>query len=164
MFSIFSYTYLPFLYLWWSVYSHLLLILFPPIRLSYWVVRLLFFFNSGCKFLIKYMFCKYFLSACGVGFNFLNSTSLCLLWKPFFLFSYLHFGLPCGSVVKNPPTIWETWVQSLGWEDPLERERLPIPVFWPGEFHGLYSPSGHKESDMTEWLSLTFFWVDFFLT
>ena len=28
------------------------------------------------------------------------------------------------------------------------------PVFWPGEFHGLYSPWGCKESDMTEWLSL----------
>ena len=28
------------------------------------------------------------------------------------------------------------------------------PVFWPGEFHGLYSPWGHKESDTTEQLSL----------
>ena len=27
----------------------------------------------------------------------------------------------------------ETWVRSLGWEDPLERQRLPSPVFWPGE-------------------------------
>ena len=35
----------------------------------------------------------------------------------------------------------ETWVQSLGWEDPLERERLPTPVFGSGEFHGWYSPS-----------------------
>ena len=34
----------------------------------------------------------------------------------------------------------ETWVQSLGWEDPLEKERLPTPVFCPGEFHGLCSP------------------------
>ena len=34
------------------------------------------------------------------------------------------------------------------------REQLPTPVFWPGEFHGLYSPRGHKESNMTEWLSL----------
>ena len=34
-----------------------------------------------------------------------------------------------------------------------EGERLPTPVFWPGEFHGLYSPWGHKESDMTEQLS-----------
>ena len=24
------------------------------------------------------------------------------------------------------------------------------PVFWPGEFHGLYSPWGHKDSDTTE--------------
>ena len=28
-------------------------------------------------------------------------------------------------------------------------ERLRTPVFWPGEFHGLHSPWGHKESDMT---------------
>ena len=34
------------------------------------------------------------------------------------------------------------------------RERLPTPVFWPGEFRGLYSPWGPKESDTTEWLSL----------
>ena len=29
------------------------------------------------------------------------------------------------------------------------------PVFWPGEFHGLYSPWARKESDMTERLSLS---------
>ena len=48
---------------------------------------------------------------------------------------------PVAELVKNLPVMWETWVQSLGWEDPLEKgERLPTPVFWPGEFHGLYSP------------------------
>ena len=36
------------------------------------------------------------------------------------------------------------------------RERLPTPVFWPGEFHELYSLWGHKELDMTERLSLCF--------
>ena len=36
------------------------------------------------------------------------------------------------------------------------RERLPTPVFRPGEVHGLYSPWGHKESDTTERLSLHF--------
>ena len=56
--------------------------------------------------------------------------------------------------IKNLPAMQETWVQSLDWEDPLERERLPTPVFWPGEFHALYSPWGHKESDTTERLSL----------
>ena len=25
-----------------------------------------------------------------------------------------------AQVVKNPPAMWETWVRSLGWEDPLE--------------------------------------------
>ena len=42
-----------------------------------------------------------------------------------------------AQLVKNC-AMWETWVWSLGWEDPLEKEQLPITVFWPGEFHGLY--------------------------
>ena len=46
---------------------------------------------------------------------------------------------------------FDSWVGTIPWR----RERLPTPVFWPGEFHGLYSPWGHKESDMTEWLSLS---------
>ena len=32
----------------------------------------------------------------------------------------LFLGFPGGSDVKNPPAVQETWVQSLGWEDPLE--------------------------------------------
>ena len=38
---------------------------------------------------------------------------------------------------------------------PWRRERLPTPVFWRREFHGLYSPWGLKESDTTERLSLS---------
>ena len=45
---------------------------------------------------------------------------------------------------------FDPWVGKIPWR----RERLPTPVFWPGKFHGLYSPWGHKESDTTEWLSL----------
>ena len=60
-----------------------------------------------------------------------------------------------AQLVKNLPAVRETWVQSLGWEDPLRRERLPTPVFWPGEFHGLGSPWRGRESDMTERLSLS---------
>ena len=26
-----------------------------------------------------------------------------------------------AQLVKNPPAMWETWVRSLGWEDPLEK-------------------------------------------
>ena len=28
---------------------------------------------------------------------------------------------PVAQLVKNPPAMWETWAQSLGWEDPLEK-------------------------------------------
>ena len=65
------------------------------------------------------------------------------------------WGFPGGSMVKNPPAMQETWVQSLGQEDLWSRAQQPIPVFLPGESHGQrnlagYSPWGHKESDMTE--------------
>ena len=56
------------------------------------------------------------------------------------------------QLVKNLPVIRETWVWSLVWEDLLEKGVLPTPVFWLGEFHGLYRPWGPKESDMSEWL------------
>ena len=58
-----------------------------------------------------------------------------------------------AQLVKNPPVMWETWVRSLGWEDPLEKGKATHPVSWPGEFPGLYSSWGNKESDMTEQLS-----------
>ena len=42
---------------------------------------------------------------------------------------------------------------------PGEGKGLPIPIFWPGEFHGLYIPWGHKQLDTTELLSLSFFHI-----
>ena len=48
----------------------------------------------------------------------------------------------------------ETPVQSLDWEDPLEKGKTTTPKFWPREFHGLYTPWGHKESDKAKRLSL----------
>ena len=38
---------------------------------------------------------------------------------------------------------------------PWRRERLPTSVFWPGEFHGLYSPRGPRGLDTTERLSFS---------
>ena len=51
--------------------------------------------------------------------------------------------------------MWETWVQSLGWQDPLKKGKATPSVFWPREFHGQrcltgYSSQGHTEPDMTE--------------
>ena len=56
-----------------------------------------------------------------------------------------------AQLVKNPPAIRDTWVQSLGWEEPLEKGKATHSIlFWPGEFYGLYGPWGHKELDTTE--------------
>ena len=57
-------------------------------------------------------------------------------------------NIPGGSVVKNAPAIqetWETWVQSLGWEDPLEQEMAArsSTLAWR-------IPKDRGESDTTE--------------
>ena len=72
-----------------------------------------------------------------------------------FTFSSVQFSSSLVTqLVKNPPAMQETWVRSWVGKIPWRRERLPTPVFWAGESHGLYSPLGHKESDTTEQLSL----------
>ena len=62
-------------------------------------------------------------------------------------------------MVKNPPAMQESWVRSLGREDPLKRAWQPTPVLLPGESRGQrsltsYCPWTCKESDTTEELIL----------
>ena len=61
-----------------------------------------------------------------------------------------------AQMVKNLPIMQETWFDPWAGKIPWRRERLPTPVFWPREFHGLHSPWDPKESDATEQLSLYF--------
>ena len=87
-----------------------------------------------------------------------------------FFFSSLQLGEGASQVVlmvKNPPANArdiEMQVLSLGWEYPLEGRAWQLClVFMPGESHAHrslagYSPWGHKESDMTEGLSMHAAW------
>ena len=63
---------------------------------------------------------------------------------------YYSLASLVAQLVKNLPAMWKTCIRSLGWEDILEKGKAPTPAFWPGELHVLYSPFGHKESDMTQ--------------
>ena len=57
--------------------------------------------------------------------------------------------------LKHLPAMWETWVRSLGQEDPLEKEMathssiLAWRIPWTEELGGLQS-TGHKELDTTD--------------
>ena len=50
-----------------------------------------------------------------------------------------------AQLVKNLPAVQETWVRSLGWEDPLEKGKATH-----SSILALRNPLGHKELDMTE--------------
>ena len=65
-------------------------------------------------------------------------------------------GFPGGSVVRNLPAMQETWFQSLGWEDPLEKEVathssiLAWEIPWTEELRDtVHGVGGHKELDST---------------
>ena len=67
---------------------------------------------------------------------------------------HIYMGFPGGSVVKNLPAMQETLVQSLGGEEPLEKEMATHSVFLSGKSHGQrslagYSQWGPEESDTT---------------
>ena len=61
-----------------------------------------------------------------------------------------------AQLAKTPPAMQETWVQSLGWEDPLEKGTsthfsiLAWRIPW-----SVYSPWGHKELETTEGFPLS---------
>ena len=62
---------------------------------------------------------------------------------------------PIAQVIKNLPVMQETWVRSLGQEDPLEKEKAITTVFLLGESRGQRSlvdcsPWGHRELDTTK--------------
>ena len=56
------------------------------------------------------------------------------------------------------PPIWASLLAQLLKNSPARRpwrrDRLPTPVFWPGEFHGLYSPWGCRVRH--DWANFTF--------
>ena len=63
-----------------------------------------------------------------------------------------HFWNPATMFWGSPSSPgFNPWVGKIPWR----RKKLPTPVFWPREFHGLYSPWGCKESDTTEQFSLS---------
>ena len=103
---------------------------------------------------------RYFINAWGGKFTLrrmLKTLFLLLLISYYLLITYYLPSL-VAQTVKHLPTMWETWVQSLGQENPLEKESTP--VFLPGKSHGLrrlvgYSPRVAKSR--TRLSNFTFF-------
>ena len=67
--------------------------------------------------------------------NFPYSLFLLYFYVPFALISWASL---VAQLVKNPPAMPETWVQSLSWEDPLEKGKsagiLSITVTWVTDY------------------------------
>ena len=77
------------------------------------------------------------------------------------VYSLKYTNFPGGSDVKHLSTMQETWVQSLGWEDSLEKEvathssTLAWKIPWTEELGADHCPWGRKESGTTEQLHFT---------
>ena len=132
----------------------------------YWVVRVLclFWILTPCQIILLARISSY--AVCGLFAQGPSKSGTSLVVQ--------RLRLCASNAAGHKGFLWEaskesicnvgdqTQVWSLGWEDPLGKRTTsllekwrPTPLFWPREFHGLYSPCGHKELDMTEWLSLS---------
>ena len=107
---------------------------------------------------IIYMFSLHYISVL------LYYTCICIIINMLSLFIISLYFWVCSLVaqaVKNLSAMQDTWFDCWVRKIPWRREWQPTPVFFPGEFHGhrilvVYSPWGHKESDRTEQLTLSF--------
>ena len=85
--------------------------------------------------------------------GFFVDQSLILIKKNFFFLGFL-----VAQLVKNLPQYgrpgFGPWVGKILWR----RERLPTPVFWPGEFHGLYRL--HLSSKLEDWSTCNHEWLE----
>ena len=72
-----------------------------------------------------------------------------------------------AQLVKNPPTVWETWVRSLDWEDPLEEDMAThssiLAKRMPTDRGAWQTPWGCKDLDTTEQLSILGYEFETFL-
>ena len=76
----------------------------------------------------------------------------CFNYTYVYSFFFRFFSHIVAQMVKNLPAMWETWVQSLCWEDPLEKGMATHSSILPGESRGHrslmgYSPWSHKQLD-----------------
>ena len=69
------------------------------------------------------------------------------------LFTTEFWASLVAQLVKNLPAVQETWVQSLGWEDTLEKGTAAHSSILAWRIPGLYRPWSCKESDITERLN-----------
>ena len=60
-------------------------------------------------------------SACNTGDPWFDSWVGKICWRRDRLPTPVFWASPVAQLVKNPPAMQEAWVQSLGWEDPLEK-------------------------------------------
>ena len=59
-----------------------------------------------------------------------------------------------AQMVKNPPAMQVSQIQSLGWEDPLEKGMVTHSSILAWRIPWIEETWGHKESDRTEQLTL----------
>ena len=63
-------------------------------------------------------------------------------------------SFPGGSVAKNLPAVWETWVQFLGWEDPLKEEMAACSSILPWNVPRIEEPGRHGAAESQTRLSI----------
>ena len=142
----------------------------------FWLV--LVSFNPFIQLLWIFRFCVFLLNTWSWIFFTLTTFTLCLLTEKsvhysdcdhwcilsfLFVLLFLFWGFPGGSAGKES-TWFDPWVGKIPWRS----EQLPTPVFWSGEFHGLFHGVAKSQTRLGDFHSLSIInlpfslgWVEF---
>ena len=71
-----------------------------------------------------------------------NITEIDKVWDMWTNLNLLNRASLVSQIVNHLLAMWETWVWSLGWEDPWKRTWQPTPAFLPGEAPWTEEPGG----------------------
>ena len=84
-----------------------------------------------------------------MGLVFVSIQPVCVLWLEYLIHFHSRASL-VAQRLKLLPAMWETWVRSLGWEDPLEKEMathssiLAWRIPWTEKLGGLQSTGSQR--------------------
>ena len=127
----------------WPKSQHIFYCIFMTITILAAIFHV--FFQPFSHWYLYKFYVKYCMKSYIYGMYTIHGRNLVPIERDSLVAQLVRMCLQCWRPVLDP------WVGKIPWR----RQQLPTPVFWPGEFHGLFSPCICKELDTTERLSLS---------
>ena len=130
----------------WLIFISILILLFSCNFIDFSYLNFCQKSTETCNLLFHIILCCFLNEQVNVVMYKSREQWIKICFHPYYLWASL-----VAQMVKNPFAMWETQVQSLGWEDPRRRAYQPTPVFLPRESPWTEKPGGLQFMGSLSW-------------